>query len=81
MPYFTCTRLILYLDLLPVIGFKDFIALWKAYNKSKQIAQFLKEILHRFLHRRLSREFAHFQFFLNTHLDITYFAYFNAHLK
>ena len=41
MPYFTCTRLNLYLDLLPVIGFQHFIALWKAYNKGKQIAQFL----------------------------------------
>ena len=43
MPYFTDTILSLYLYLLPVIGFQHFIALWKAFNKSKQIAQFCKE--------------------------------------
>ena len=42
MSYFTYTRLNLYLDLLPVIGFLHLIALWKAYNKSNQIAQFLQ---------------------------------------
>ena len=42
MPYFTFTRLNQYLDLLPVIGYEHIIALWKAYNKSKQIAQFKK---------------------------------------
>ena len=42
MPYFTFTRLNLYLDLPPVIGFQHSKALWKAYNKSKQIAQFLQ---------------------------------------
>ena len=39
---FTFTKLNLYLDLPPVIGFKHFIVLWKAYNKSNQIAQFLQ---------------------------------------
>ena len=38
---FTFTKLNLYLDLPPVIGFKHFIVLWKAYNNSNQIAQFL----------------------------------------
>jgi len=42
MPYFTYARLNLYLDLFPVIGFQHFTALWKAYNKRKQIAQFLQ---------------------------------------
>jgi len=42
MPYFTYTRLNLYLDLLQVIGFKLFVAPWEAYNKSNQIAQFLQ---------------------------------------
>ena len=42
MPYFTYTRLNLYLDLLSVIGFQQFIALWKAFNKSNQIAQLLQ---------------------------------------
>ena len=42
MPYFTYTRLNQDLDLLPVIGFQHFIALWKAFNKSKQIAKFLQ---------------------------------------
>ena len=36
------TRLNLYLDQLPVFGYQHFIALWKAYNKSNQIAQFLR---------------------------------------
>ena len=40
--YFAFTRLNLYLDLLQVIGFRHFIALWKALNKRKQIAQFLR---------------------------------------
>ena len=48
MTYFTFTRLNLYVELL-VIGFKLFIALWKALNKKKQIAQFMQEILHRFV--------------------------------
>ena len=42
MPYLTYTRLTLYLDLLPVIEFQYFLALRKAYNKIKQIAQFLQ---------------------------------------
>jgi len=42
MPYFTYTRLNPYLDLLPVIGFQHFIAIWKANNKSKQIEQLLQ---------------------------------------
>ena len=42
LPYFTYNRINLYLDLLLVIEFQHFIALWKAYNKSKQIAQFLQ---------------------------------------
>ena len=41
----TYTELNLYLNLLPVIGFQHFVALWKAYNNSKQNAQFV--------HRRL----------------------------
>jgi len=40
MPYFTITRLNLYFDQLPVIGFRLVIALWKALTKRKQIAQF-----------------------------------------
>jgi len=43
MPYTTFARMNLYLVLLPVIGFQHFIALWKAYKKSKQIAQFLQK--------------------------------------
>ena len=42
MPYFTYTGLNLYLDLLPVIGYQHFIAPWKAYDQSNQIAQFLQ---------------------------------------
>ena len=73
MPYFTYTKLNLYLDLLLVIGFQHFIALWKAYNNSNQIAQFCKEFLHRFLQRCILREFAHFQLFLNTHVGFKNF--------
>ena len=42
--YFTFTRLNLYLDLLSVMGFRLFIAQWKALNKRKQIAQLLRRI-------------------------------------
>ena len=42
MPNFNYTRLNLYLDLLPVIGFQRFTALWKAYYKSRHIAQSLQ---------------------------------------
>ena len=42
MPYFTFTRLNLYLDLLSVIGFRHFKALLKVLNKRMQIAQFLR---------------------------------------
>ena len=42
---FTYTRQNLYLDLLIlVIGFQHFITLWKAFNKSNQIKQFLQRI-------------------------------------
>ena len=44
LPYFTYTRLNTYLDLLPVSGFQNCIALWKACNKSKQIAKILQKI-------------------------------------
>ena len=50
MPYFNYTRLNLYLDLLPVIGFQHFIALRKAHNKRNQIVQFLQ--------RNFSKNFA-----------------------
>jgi len=63
MPYFTYTRLKICLDLLPVIGFQHFTALWKAYNKSKHITPFCTV----FFHRHLYMEFAHFEFFLNAH--------------
>ena len=39
--FFNFTRINLYLDLLPVIGFQHFITFWKVFNKNKQIAQFL----------------------------------------
>ena len=77
----TYTRLILYLDLLPVIRFQYFIALYKAYNKSKQIAKFCNEILHRFLHRCLQRGFSHFQFFLLHIKVLDFFFYVFAHLN
>ena len=64
MPYFTYTRLNPYLDLFPVIGFQHFTALWKAYNKSKQIAQFLQG----HFAQMPTKGSAHFQFCLNTHL-------------
>ena len=51
MPYFTFTRLNPYLDPLPVIVFRLFIALWKASNKRKQIALFLQ--------RNFAQIFAH----------------------
>ena len=41
MPYFTDTRLDLYSDS-NLLQFQHFIALWKAYKKKKQIAQFLQ---------------------------------------
>ena len=59
----------LYLDLLPVIGFQHFIALWKAYDKSKQIAHFL--------HRRFQREFSHF-LVLGFNNFANVFAHFNS---
>ena len=61
--YFSVTRLNLYLDPLPVIGFRLLIALWKALNKRKQIAEFCEEIF--FAQICIKREFAHFQFSLN----------------
>ena len=42
MPYLTFTRLNLYLDLPPVIGFRLLTTLWKANNKRKPIAQLLR---------------------------------------
>jgi len=38
-------------------------------------------MLHRFLHRRLNRDFAHFEFFLNTHLGFKNFANVFVHLN
>ena len=61
--YFSVTRLNLYLDPLPVIGFRLLIALWKALNKRKQIAEFCEEFF--FAQICSKREFAHFQFSLN----------------
>ena len=45
MPYFTFTRLNLYLDLLSVIGLQHFKALLKVLNKRMQIAHFCEYIL------------------------------------
>ena len=42
MPYFPYTRINLNLDLISVIGFQNFKTLWKAHDKSKQIALFLE---------------------------------------
>ena len=74
MPYFTYTRLNLYLDLLTVVRFQHFIVLWKANNKRKQLHNFCKEILQIFLHRCL--QIAHFKFLLDTHLGFENFAIF-----
>ena len=63
---FYLTRLNLYLDLFPVIGFWLFIDLWKALNNRKQIAMKLRIMLHRCIYR----EFTHFQFSLNTYFVI-----------
>jgi len=42
IPYFTFTWLNLYIDQLPVLGFRHCITLWKALHKRKQIAIFAK---------------------------------------
>ena len=64
MPFFTFTRLNLYLDLLSVIGFQHFLALWKAYNKSKQIAQFLQINIAQIFAQTPSEEIYTFSVFL-----------------
>jgi len=75
---FTFTRINPYLDLLPGIGYQHSIALWKAYNKRKQKAQFLQR---NFLTDAFKGELATFYFFLNKHLGFKTFAnilaYFN----
>ena len=81
MPYFTYTRLNLYLDLLPVIVFQHFRTFWKAYNKSKQIAQFLQ--------RKFSQIFAQtplmgictFSVFLEYNLGFASFSDVFAHMN
>ena len=80
MPYFTFTRLNLYLDPLPVIGFQLFIVLWKALIKRKQITQFLRRNFAYFLHR-CRREVAHFKFSMNTNLVKEDFANIVAYLN
>ena len=74
-PYFAYTRLNLYFNLLSVIGFQHCIALWKAYIKSKQIAQRFAQIFAQTSLKRICT----FQFFLNTHLGFNDFANIFAH--
>ena len=65
MPYFTYGRLNLYFDLLSVIGFQRVIALWKAHNKSKQIAPFVQRNFTQIFAQTLSKGICKFSNFLN----------------
>ena len=77
MPYFTYTRLNLYLYLLPVNGFQHLMALWKAYNNRKQIAQ----LLPRNCAQTPLKGICSFSVFLEYTLGLNIFANISAHLN
>ena len=79
MPYFTYTRtrLNLYLYLLPVNGFQHLMALWKAYNNRKQIAQ----LLQRNCAQTPLKGICTFSVFLEYTLGLNIFANISAHLN
>ena len=81
MPYFTYTRLNLYLDLISVIGFQHFISLWKAYNKSKPIAQFLQRNFEQIFAQMPLKGICTFSVFLEYTFRFWNFANVFAHLN
>ena len=65
----------IYLDLFPVIGFQNFIALWKAFNGASRLQHFCKEILHRFVTNSFNGNNLIFSFSL-IHIQILIFCLF-----
>ena len=54
-----------------VVGFQDLKALWKAYEKRNQFAQFFQRHFEPiFAEATVKGMHAHFQFVLNTHLGL-----------